>query len=384
MSNSLWLPVATAPTTSMAVELAALLPPDAPLDLPCTVDTLHPRARANLAAVTRALERSLAGLPPFLKPQTCLTMDVAAVKQVTSDQVVGNVGTSLGRDVGSLVVPIGLEEVVDGSVSPHNVRIGRRSEDKGWTTTVAPPTLSAENIAHILALKRWALTSPHTPAPSDALNAFGVAVEPSSLVIAAFPLDLPLEAVSALLKAIAPRCGARVAEVVTTSVVLQRISALSAPAPRDFMNSVTTLVESHWRAVLHLFELLGMESAMKPISAPAAEVLVRIAANLGTEGAYEALVITCSGNWREEGVRVVEALLAKCKGEPGVAGPLVNAIERNIQGLEGSLRFGKLLLTAIKDVPDLATSHAEILRVVCSKSKVFLAKRALAALDPDS
>jgi hypothetical protein len=368
----------------MAVELAALLPPNAPLDLPCTVDTLHPRARENLVAVTRALERSLAGLPPFSAPQAGRPQDFSLDRRMTSDPVIGNMRTPLDRELDTQIASIGRQEVVDGSGPSQSIRVGRRSEEKSWTSTGSAPVLNAENVAHVSALKRWALTSPHTPAPSDALNAFGVAVEPNALVIAAFPPDLPLEALSALLTAIAPICGARVAEVVTRCVLVHRISTLSAPAPRDFMKSMTVLVEAHWRSVLPLFDLLGVESAMKPISAPAAEVLVRIAASLGTQGAYEALVISCRGNWREEGVRVVEALLVKCKGEPGVAGPLVSAIGRNIDGLEGSLRFGKLLLTAIKDIPDLALSHADILRVVCSKSKVFLAQRALAALDRDS
>jgi hypothetical protein len=370
----------------MAVELAALLPPNTPLDLPCTIEALHPRARANLLAVSRALERNLAGLPSPPRqqaPRRLQNLEIQRPEYLASDDAMkGNhAGASLAGNSGVPSLP----------TSPPNFgekfyAVGRKPSDtkpgdEADRIAEEPGVLSADAVIHVTALKQWAIVSPHVPAPASPLSEITDAPDPTAWISALFSDDLSVEASSALIAAVGPACGARVAELLTIRVLIPRISVLSAPAPRDFMKAMSTIAEYHWRAVLPIYDLIRKQSAGKPLGAPAAEVLVRVADKLSIQGAHEALLLCCEGLWREEGIRVVEALLVKCKTEPGVADPLVAGLDSNLRGLEGSLRFGKLLLTVVRDVPGLSGIHLDTLRAICSKSTVFLGKRALTMLD---
>jgi Fanconi Anaemia group E protein FANCE len=359
-----WLAIATACSTSRAVELAALLPPSIPFALPCAIEELPPRARSNLAAVSRALYWTLPGVPPPPVPSA----------RVVSDQQTAQLSDNKHAP---LLDPRPVREAQNRATVDKS--LGAAVVDQVQAQTpVARPTRA--ELAHSSTLVHWAQHSPHTATPPAALTAVLSTSEPAALLRATISAELPAEATAALITAIVTGCGARVASALTETVVLIRVAALSAPAPRDLMKSIVALAEAHWRAVMPLYSLLGNERVDTPVTGPTAEVLVRIAAVLDPQGAKEALLLCCSGMWREEGVRVIEALLAKCKSEPGVAAAVVAGLEQNVQGMEKSLRFGKLLHVCCKDIPDVSTTHADVMRSIASKSTVFLAKRAIALL----
>jgi hypothetical protein len=243
---------------------------------------------------------------------------------------------------------------------------------------------TAADMAAAAILLQWATGSPHAPVPQAELSVVLSATGPAPLLRAALPDTLSAEGTAVLLTVIVAGCGARVASALGEAVLLPRLAALAAPAPRDLMKAIVSFAEAHWRATLPLYSLLGAAGDGQLVSGPAAEVLVRVAAVLTVQGAREALLVCCAGVWREEGVPVLEALLAKCKGEAGIAAALVSALERNVVGMEGSLRFGKLLFLCVKGVPEVCAQHSAGVRNAASKSTVFLAKRALALLERGS
>jgi Fanconi Anaemia group E protein FANCE len=396
MTANLWLPVVTASSTSLAVELAALLPPCALLELPCEVEELPPRARANLAAVSRALQWTLPGVPP---PPTASSHRVGNNRDVVprrdngeNDDVLparegswnarqqqrepGPPGTG-GSHVPALATTVAL---IKKPLVAESAPVASHDALTSLPTIAEDEALFSSEMAHAASLVHWSRHSPHTAPPPAAITAVLSAAEPTSILRATIPAELPVEAASALLTAIVARCGARVASALAETVVLTRISTLTAPAPRDLMKALVGLAEAHWRAAVPLYSLLSSETEASTVSGPTAEVLVRIAGVLDPRGAKEALLTCCSALWGEEGVRVVEALLSKCKSEVGVAAAIVAGLELNVRGMEKSLRFGKLLHVCVKDVPEIATAHADIVRRVASKSTVYLAKRAIALL----
>lgn len=393
--GSAWARVARAPTPSQAVELAALLPPGTPLDLPVAVSALPPRCRHNLAAVARALSLHLPGVPPPPPPPAyAAALDASPSAQALApappstspprspapEQPASPASPPLSSSDAAGAAPRAASPslaaaAVGTSAAPLAATAAAAAAD---ADKAAAPTAAEVDAA--LALRRWATEAPHTPAPAAALARFSAAESATAVMRVAFPDDLPSQAAAALLAAVAAACGARTAAAAGASVVAPRLRALTAPAPRDMMAAVVAFADAHWRAAVPLFSMLGAPSAADAASGPAAEVLVRVAGALSAESAREALVLGCEGLWREEAVPVVEALLTKCSTEEGVADVLVPALERNIVGMESSIRFGKLLFVCTKNVPAIRSAHASNMRSIAGKSTVFLSKRALALL----
>lgn len=402
-TRSLWLSVATAATTSTAVERAALLPPDSPLDLPHPPGQLSRHALANLRAVSRALCISFPGIPaapPRPGPPVEALCGEGALKAHGVDAEAGKRGS--GRDKrrrngedavggaegrrGSKRARKERQEAVLEGVDPGNasraglVDGGGAVREAGIGAAAAP---SAEELQAAKSLSQWATSSPHAPPPGDALSVALAAENAESVVRAMFPEELVVDAVAALLACVGEGCGARFATAVGEAVVGPRVRALTEPAPRELMKAVVGLAEKHWRAVVPLYALVGGKGRGdgKGVGGPSAEVLVRCASVLPREGLRDALLLCCGGVWQEEGVPVVEALLGKCKGEDGVTDALVGAFERSVGSLEKSVRFGKLLFIAVKEFPEARQLHAARIRNVAAKSKVYLAKRAVGLLD---
>lgn len=394
MNESLWLPVATASSTSEAVERAALIPPNAPLDLPCPPEQLSIRAKRNLETASRVLRRVLKGFPEPPRPSLPTRYSFqspAVIQRCTSGrepsscdplQVSTRRVEGLGRnnhknvDVQNRVLhgtPVPVEDDANAPAANANQplsSVSPRAENR----------LSQADLTFVSALTDWARDSTHTEPPPSAIQTVASSVDPETLLPVAVPASLPTEVASTLILAIVPLCGARVASALVTKIILPRICALTTPAHRDFMKAIVSLAEAHWRACISLFCVLGQDCRDSGISGPVAEVLTRVSNSLNSEAAKQALIICSAGRWREDGVRVIEALLAKCKSEPSVGATLIKGLESNIHGMESSLRFGKLLFTAVKDVPDIAENHAETARSVASRSTVFLGKRAYALL----
>jgi len=111
----------------------------------------------------------------------------------------------------------------------------------------------------------------------------------------------------------------------------------------------------------------------------------RIAGKLPAASAFGALQLICSAaKWGEPDVRLAEALIAKCRDENGLASVIVGGLERHVGGLGKSLRFGKLLLTVVKDVANVKENYGGVIRNVAGQSSVFLAKRAILLLPVDA
>ncbi|CDF34633.1 unnamed protein product [Chondrus crispus] len=143
------------------------------------------------------------------------------------------------------------------------------------------------------------------------------------------------------------------------------------------MQALVAFAERHWRVAVRLYRVCAEES---PVSGAVAEVLVRTAPVVAPAGALKGLRAWCEATWGEDGIRVVEALLGKCKNEEDAARLVVLALEKNVVGLEKSVRFGKLLFTVVRDLPGVADNFREQMESICSRSNVFLAKRALTVL----
>jgi Fanconi Anaemia group E protein FANCE len=397
--RSVWRRIALAPTSSQAVELAALLPPETPLDLPCAVAELPPRAQKNLAAVSRALSLVLPDVPPPPPPPAYLAeyearqpAEAAASTAATpnNDEAAPGGGLADGFDSPRRKQAVSRQQRPSGGAPvEYGKADAARSDGSVWTADMparAPPVFEDEDpsdaeVDAASMLKQWSVESPHAPVPALALSSVIGSGAPEKLLPAVFPDTLASESVAVALRAIVANCGARVAAALGTAVIAPRLAALTAPAPRDLMNAVVAFAEAHWRAAVPMFSLVSVTADGRGVSGPTAEVLVRVAAALSVQGASDAFRLCCGGVWREEGVPVVEALLARCKAEDGVADALVPALEKNVVGMEKSLRYGKLLFVCTKDVPGIRSTHATSMRSVVSKSTVFLSKRALALLD---
>lgn len=235
--------------------------------------------------------------------------------------------------------------------------------------------LSGIELKHAETLKQWASNSSHTAPPPEAVHA----VSRCTAVETTLRLIVPENATSQLLgpvvRILTESIGTSFANHIVMILVEPYLKTLNAPAPRDIMDALVSFSKRHWRATLPLYDIF-MQSGSS-VNGAVAEVLVRISTVLSTEGSLQAFQMCCRGLWGEDGVRVVEALLSKCKNSEGVATLLVAALQKNVIGSEKSVRFGKLLFTAAKDVPDIADEHTEAMEAVCSRCKAFLAKRAL-------
>lgn len=385
--DSVWFPIVTAATSARAVELAALLPPSTSYDFPCLTDALPSRALGNLIAVSRALSRTIPGVPQPPAPILASPIDdyAALDAPLSGDDVSGARRRSDGKQLETL--PDADDRciaVVDSEHMVHREEVFPKASD---ATEAPAPALasvdeqpSATELAAATALCQWALQSPHTPLPAEQLSIVLSSASPGSVLRAIFPESMSSETVAVLLAAVVPSCGARLAGTLGDTVLLPLLSRLATPAPRDLMKAIVLFAEEHWRAAVPLFAVVRTRGS-ETLTGPAAEVFVRMAGVLTVQGAKEALVLCCDGEWGDEAVPVFEALLSICKGESGVAGPLVSSFERNVGGMARSIRFGKLLFLCVKDLPEIRAEHGPIMRNVASKSSAFLAKRAISLLD---
>lgn len=233
---------------------------------------------------------------------------------------------------------------------------------------------SAAEFKHAEALKQWASISPHTAPPSQAVQVVSRCTAVETILQQIVPNDTMPQLLGPIVRVLTESIGTSFANHVIIVLVKPYMKSLSAPASRDVMDALVAFSRRHWRASLVLYEVfMGRDCS---VNGAVAEILVRISAVLNAEGSLQALQACCRGTWGEDGVRVVEALLGRCKNNEGVATLLVAALQRNVIGSEKSVRFGKLLFTVVKDLPGTA-KHAEAIEAVCSRCKVFLAKRAL-------
>lgn len=342
-----WARIARASTTSEAIHVASLvdvlslrLPDESRLSL---------RAKRNIHAVIRVYE--LDAEPYTDEPQPVSTSHEAPTPAVVNMSVIPN----------------------EAHASPPRKRAKQQAENVEELVSSQITILQALR-PHVDAVRAWAAEAAHTTPPKEHISA--IAKHGVSLTMSAiFGNGLSLQMTAALVQPIS-EIGVRYVQSLVELVLKRCVNDLKTPAPREFMSAIVSVAERHWRAALKLFDLMR-EAVVSP---PAAEVLVRVASVLQPQPARQALAVVVDGVWGEDGVRVVDTLVNVCKGEPRVATDIAKGLEKNVHGLEKSLRFGKLLLVAVRDVPNMAKEYPHIVRNVAAASKVFLAKRALSLL----
>lgn len=265
-------------------------------------------------------------------------------------------------------------------VSHHAAQPNKQMDHTSLSEVPQTPfsTPSAAELKHAEALKQWASNSPHTAPPSETVHAVSRCTAVESVLRVTVPEDATSQLLGPVIRVLTESIGTSFADHVIRILVEPYMKTLSAPAPRDVMDALVAFSKRHWRATLSLYKIFMQSNSS--VNGAVAEILVRISAVISIEGSLQAFQVCCKGLWGEDGVRVVESLLSRCRNSEGVTTLLVAALQRNVIGSEKSVRFGKLLFTAAKDVPGIADEHAEAMEAVCSRCKAFLAKRALSLI----
>lgn len=357
--SPLWVAVATAPTPAAAVLIALNQAGPEDLAVPPSGDALSKRAKRNLNAALRVLE-----IGPFAEPH-------APSDEDTTNPALDARRTGMDEVKGA--APLTGSTMKRARVlSPQDDTQGdSQNADTGGDTRA----LDAALRAHAATLRRWAGESAHAEAPEAALRAVCAHVPADAAASALLPAGTGAVTAAALVRAVVAGGGGVFAHALAAGPLARLLRAQSAAVPRDLVTALEALADAHPRAALALFA-----AAHNRAAAPAAEALSRVAARLSAPVSRDALVAMADAVWGEHGVRVVEALVAKCRSSEDIAECLVKGLERNVTGLEKSLRFGKLLLAAVRDVPGVKEQYGAVIRNVAAQSTVFLAKRAVALL----
>lgn len=401
--ESTWEYILTAPNTAEAVERAVSFSVTALHDspMPWSYEELSSRARANLCAISRAHDVAITGVPPgrwsvWKSTSGDLNLsygweDVAvqteleqtkeideegagndAIEEINRDALIGlekNDGlqsADKSRDDGS----IAMKQKIDANEQRELI-----SDGDGQNETPTVPSMTEMQAAE--AVRHWALEAPHTSPPSEASGTIRQSTFACKLLTSIIKEEDAPTLRAAVIGAFSEGVGSSFANQVAKALVIPYFVTLKTPASREMMQAIVKFAELHWRASISLFDDQDTKGS---INGAMAEVLVRVAAVMNTETAVQCLKAFCSRKWGEDGIRVVEALVAKCKEQEKVAALIVPSLERNVPGLEASVRFGKLLFTVTRDVPDIAMNHEQEMESILGRSKVFLAKRALKVL----
>lgn len=403
---STWERILSAPSTSLAIERAALVPfselPHIPL--PAKFPQLSDYAQRNLLAVIRALGLNISGVSNrgwdvwkpteseqllnvtatnvlSKRPTPCpaedgfplrkrmrQTHDVQQSKRAncSSPEILdkqGNVGRNINSEDKIDVIN------TDAQLLPVKNALPDHDVDK-------PP--STEQIKCAKEVKKWALLSSHTDPPADAVAQVTRAANASKLLSIMMQSDASPTLRATIIATFSENVGSTFAGQLMKTLVIPYVSQLKAPASREIMQAIVSFCEMHWRAAVTLFQSFITDK--NAVNGAIAEVLVRVSAVITVEGGMQCLSAYCNSPWGEDGIRVVEALLTRCKDEQGIAAILIPSLERNVLGLEKSVRFGKLLFTTAKDVSGILGAYEETMESIATRSKVFLAKRALSLL----
>lgn len=399
-----WDRILRAHSTCVAVELAARLPVSelSNSELPLSFESLSRRSQLNVRAVRRALGVRVTGVAETgweiwqeteaeLRTRTAnrtakptlgekreggsILDDEGLFEEGHSrrqnDQQVNDTACN-PKEVSSSAIARNVENRLDGT---KRLKADKEGEENALEAKEAP---AANEVKFAEQLSHWATSSPHAAPPKEAVQAISRSAHVPALLRIIAPHErlasLLAPVVSVFTESVASSSAIYVVEI----LVVPYVNELNAPAPRDVMQATLSFAERHWRAILSLFSHVCERQT--PVNSAVAELLVRIAAVMPAQGAMLGFRAFSQIVWGEHGIRVVEALLMKSRTEKGIAGILVPALERNGPGSEKSVRFGKLLFSCVRDVPDIASTYKDAMESICSRSKVFLAKRALAML----
>lgn len=390
-TKSPWNRILCARTTSQAIELAADIPLPQLNDTPLPLDfeQLSFHAQENARAVGRALGVRVPGLKETgweLWEETeedrefFRDVDVNDGKDDHLDKLHG--GESNSEEMEDLFDDEDSDVLMGDDKHRSKTTDATGLPGKGGRSgvdnqeAVKTPTTEESNAAETL--KSWAISSSHTTPPADAVEIISRSGSVPALLSIIVPKDGLPDVLAPVISAFTENAGSAFASILMNSMVIPYTNNLKAPAPRDIMQALVSFSDRHWRVGVGFYEFFSEQETA--VSGAVAEIMVRTAAVITLDGAMQGLRTWCKATWGEDGIRVIEALLARCKTEAGVAGLVVPALERNVIGSEKSVRFGKLLFTVVRDLPGIAEDFGAPLESICSRSTVFLAKRALTLL----
>ncbi|KAI0561045.1 hypothetical protein FGB62_94g054 [Gracilaria domingensis] len=400
MIASFWHHLLTASSASEAIDRASL---HSLLDLrtsslPIPFNEMSPNAQKNLRAICRAYEIRIGGIQSDgwelwreganeLGEWGKVDLDIRQKRARVEGRKVGQ--TSMAPHVSKKpraeILPLISEEALvnnkyvkerKGTDAPFEKNLSdtdnpraERKENAGKEGLGTEEQKSAEMI------RTWAGLSPHTDPPQEAVEVVLRSVEPRRVLRSIVSQDASPLIRAAVISSFTERIGTSFASAMMTEIIIPYLETLTAPAPREMMAAVVKFSAYHWRAAVALYAHFGDRD--KLINGAVAELLARVAGGLTSEAALSSLKAYSKCIWGEDGIKVIEALMAKCKNQPGVLSAIVPSLEKNVIGMEKSVRFGKLLFTTVKDFPVVENEYEQVLESVAARSKVFLAKRAL-------
>ncbi|CAN8062477.1 unnamed protein product [Agarophyton chilense] len=402
MSSSIWEKLLTAPSTSEAIERAShhsiLDIQQTPLPIP--FDEMSPNAQENLRAISRAFEVSLGGIEvqgwnlwtDGARGMDDWQMAILEIKQSRPRPEEDGAPQSSLTISDSKTLETEKSQAVENEITPASNLAGESEEKKrkhllnksshgsGTHSSLKvsgnqKKGLDAEVKKNAELIRNWALFSPHTEPSQVAIDVLLGSAETSRILQYIVPNGSTPLMRAAVISCFTERIGSSAANVMMEETIIPYVQILKAPAPREVMTAVVNFCTFHWRAALGLYTHIAHSD--QKVNGAIAELLARVAAGISPEAALSALKEYSRCTWGEDGIRVIEALMAKSKDQPGVVSAIAPSLEKNVIGMEKSVRFGKLLFTMVKEFPVVENEYEQVLESVAARSKVFLAKRAL-------
>lgn len=405
-----WSKILEAPSTSYAIELAADLPLQTLSDtpLPYKYDELSFHAQKNVRAVARSMCITIPGTPdlvsngwkhwPTSNFEKHLFGRQETVESLRLDEkgvMVRSIGSNSLQDSpqrkkmrvcasDNNVSTLDDNEITHKQMSSIDARPEQKEADSSRhsSKSQAPSKTSHEpssvELKHVQIVREWATTRSHTDPPSESLQVLVQSKAFNAMLKNMISSNRESEVIAPVVRVLTEVIGTHLADQVMGTLIYPYVATLKNPAPHDAMDAFTIFSKRHGRATLPLYRV--SHEGKPTVNGAQAEILVRITATLSADRAILCCRAFCERPWGEDGIRVAEALVGSCKDDDSLAELIIGALQKNIVGSEKSVRFGKLLFTAAKCIPTIASAHAEAMKAVCLRSKVFLAKRAVALI----
>lgn len=335
----MWQKLLTASSTSEAIQLATLVPlrelQRTPLPVPFS--ELSPNAQKNLKALCRALETSFGGIQDDgwdlwkdaahdinewdkaieiikQKPLEPGQYDLSEVplpqdmgKKEATFSISGKNGLS---DARNLADGSDISTSKPSSMKDTDAIMSKRPAREKNESISAEERKSAERI------RNWAQVSSHTTPPQDAIDLLSKSTDLLQILQIMVPHDVSPLVRAAVISCFTDKIGTTMANLLMNATILPYVQTLESPAPREVMKSVVRFCSFHWRSAITLYKHFAQGN--QRVNGAVAELLSRVGSELKAEAALSALKEYRTGVWGEDGIRVVETLLSRCKEQPDV------------------------------------------------------------------
>lgn len=395
-----WRDILYAPSSRQAIQNASLHFSDlnrAPL--PVEVTHLSKRAYENVIAVRRAFGVSVDGViatgwedwsdsEELKETNETYSGRNVSTKSASQPKKLKIISNATPRDSEARIISIpkdsatvtkSQEDAKQGfNRSSENIKAELSASNNVQQSDKIEGHPTPEDIRSASVLKTWAQTSSHTPPPQQALMHVAQSKNLSALLSTLIDVNSSQPLRATILSALTDSVPTSAADLIQTMIILPYLSNLETPASREMLAAIVQFYTRHWRPSLSLYQYFS--SSDRQVNNAVAEVLTRVCAVLTDEAALESLRAFCNASWSECTIPLAQGLITRCKTSNEIGGFVVPALGRNVPQLEKSVRFGKLLFTIVKDIPDIRINHKQTMETVCGRCKVFLAKRALTIL----